>query len=360
MTPGSASKDREALHAPSGDRQLEPTLSPRFITYVRDHLMDRGMDPSELFKQCGLDVDRCDEFDQPLPVPMVCRLLEGAAQYSNNPAIGLDMARSYHYEASSLLILAVVSAPTVAEGIRCLCRYDRFVDTAIEARLDFDEHHAEFAHRTLANEGIVARQLNEYLSAFLVQALGTATRRQMPITEASFTHADAGNRAALEAFFGAPVRFGAAENLLRFDSAFLRERFYTSHSLLHDVLTQALRTYFGSKHSGQGIIDILCRELIRVGGDEAVTLERIAERLAMSPRTLRRRLADEGYSFQEVKKMAREKRAKYYLSQTNMPLSEIAFELGYSELSAFSRAFRSWVGQTPQAYREHSATLLRS
>jgi AraC-like DNA-binding protein len=68
---------------------------------------------------------------------------------------------------------------------------------------------------------------------------------------------------------------------------------------------------------------------------------------------LRRRLADEGYSFQEAKNLARRKRAQYLLSQTRMPLSEIAFELGYSELSAFSRAFRGWVGVTPQNYREN-------
>lgn len=358
MTSGPASRREEPVVHPGRD-QLEPTLSPRFITYVRDHLMDRDIDPAGLFRECGLDADCCDEFDQPLPVRTVCHLLEGAARYSKNPALGLDMARSYHYEASSLLILAVVSAPNVAEGIRCLCRYDRFVDTAIEIRLDFDEHNAEFAHRLLAPADVDTRQLSEYLSAFLVQALGNATRQPMPISRASFVHSDARNRVALEDFFNAPVSFGGRENLLRFDSAYLREPFYTSHGLLHDVLTQALRTYFGSKHSGQGVVDILCRELIRVGGDEAVTLERIAERLAMSPRTLRRRLADEGYCFQEVKKMAREKRAKYYLSQTSMPLSEIAFELGYSELSAFSRAFRSWVGQTPQAYREHTATLLR-
>ncbi|WP_241505837.1 AraC family transcriptional regulator [Parahaliea mediterranea] len=344
----------------SGSGQLEPTLSPRFVTYVRDHLMDRGIDPSRLFTECGLDAEHCDEFDQPLPVRTVCELLNKAAQYSDNPSIGLDMARNYHYEASSLLILAVVSAPNVAEGIRCLCRYDRFVDTSIETRFDFDSRRAEFSHRLLAPSEVDTRQLNEYLSSFLVQALNNATRQPMPIADVQFKHVDAQNREVLERFFKAPVKFGSSENCLRFDSAYLHERFYTSHALLHEVLTQALRTYFGSKHSGQGIVDILCRELIRAGTDEAVTLERIAERLTMSPRTLRRRLADEGYSFQEVKKMAREKRAKYYLSQTSMPLSEIAFELGYSELSAFSRAFRSWVGQTPQSYREHAATLLRS
>ena len=60
-----------------------------------------------------------------------------------------------------------------------------------------------------------------------------------------------------------------------------------------------------------------------------------------------------------MKSLAREKRARYYLSHTNLSLSEIAFELGYSELSAFSRAFRTWTGETPQVYREKVQQLLR-
>lgn len=339
---------------------MEPTLSPRFLSYVRNHLMDRGFDPIPLFSECALDAEHCEEWDRPLPVQDIATLMEKAAHFSANPTLGLDMARSYHYESSSLLILAVLSAPSVAEGIRCLYRYDRFVDTAITIRFSFDQPVAVFSYSVEAPLGVDTRQLNEYLAGFLVQALNTATRTPMPIGGVRFTHDNSENRAALESFFQAPVLFGQEDNRILFDRAYLQERFYTSHGMLHDVLVQALKTYFGSDSSSQGIVDVICRELIRVGGDEATTLERVAERLAMSPRTLRRRLADEGYSFQEVKNLAREKRAKYYLSRTTMPLSEIAFELGYSELSAFSRAFRSWVGQTPQAYREEASSLMRS
>ncbi len=79
--------------------------------------------------------------------------------------------------------------------------------------------------------------------------------------------------------------------------------------------------------------------------------------MGMSERTLRRQLSNEGISFQEAKNIARRKWAKYYLAKSNMSLTEIAFELGYSELSAFSRAFRHWVGETPQAYRNRIKKL---
>ena len=82
------------------------------------------------------------------------------------------------------------------------------------------------------------------------------------------------------------------------------------------------------------------------------TVESIAESLQLSSRTLRRRLADEGLKLQDVKNEARAQRATFYLTQTQMPLSQVALEVGFSEMSAFSRAFRLWTGQTPQECRD--------
>jgi AraC-like DNA-binding protein len=331
--------------------EYEPTLSPRFVAYVRDYLMDRSVDPEPVFQELGIPIRQTDEFDAPLPVPKVAALLQRAAVVSDNPCMGLHMAQNYHYEGSSLLILAMLAAPSVEEGIRCLCRYDRFIDTGIEARFDFDRPQAEFTARLLAADDVTVDQLNEYLLSFLVQALNTATRKPVPVTEVEFRHPAPHNRSALERHFRAPVAFGCDSNRLYFDRSFLQERFLSSHAMLYDILVNALKTYFCPSNQSSVFVDMVCREIIRCGNEEAGT-ERIAGRLAMSSRTLRRRLADEGCSFQEVKDLARENRAKYYLSRTNMPLSEIAFELGYSELSAFSRAFRRWVGQTPQSYRD--------
>lgn len=336
--------------------EAEPSLSPRFVAYVRDYMLDHGMDPGSLFQQCGIDSRRNEELDAPVPARRVASLLELAAEQSGNACMGLDMARRYHYESASLLILAVLSAPSVGDGIRCLCHYDRYVDSAIEIDFDFSRAFAEFSFRVIVPEGVVVTQLNEYLLGFLVQALNTATRIPVPIREVWLSHESERNAAPLQAFFNAPVAFSQPVNRLFFDRTYLQERFHTSHELLHEILINAMKTYFLPQQSGSGLVDILCREIIRGGAEECVTLESIAQRLALSPRTLRRRLSAEGYSFQEVKNLARARRAKYYLRRTALPIAEIAYELGFSELSAFSRAFRSWVGQAPQAYREQGAT----
>ncbi len=339
---------------------FEPTLSPRFSAYVRDYLLDRSIDPTSIFEACDVAQNENDECDMPLPVPKVAMLLELAAKITDNPRMGMNMGQQYHYEVGGLLIMAVLAAPSVDVGLKCLSRYDKYVDTGIVTNFNFDQSVAEFGARMVDPEDIKMVQLNEYLMTFLVQMLTIATRMKVPLTKVWLRHRSDHNANALESFFGTSVKFGQSSNTLFFDRSYLQQPFLSSNSLLFDVLSNAMQTYYSPDIELGEFIGQVSREIIRCGSDESSNAEVIAERLAISPRTLRRRLAEEGYSFQGAKNLAREKRAKYYLAHTSMSLSGISFELGYSELSAFSRAFRAWVGMTPQAYRERSRQLFRA
>ena len=340
--------------------ELEPTLSPRFIVYIRNYLLDQGVDPAPVLDECGIPSDSGEEYIYPVPLARVAALCEAAARHTENSCVGLNMAQQYHYETAPVIILAMLAAPSVEEGLNCLCRYDQYIDTGIETRFRPNQDPVEFNAGLINLTGARVDQLNEYLLAFISQILNTATRQRMPVKEVWFHHGDARNRAELEAHFDAPVLFGQEENRLLFDRKFLKERFVTSNNLLFEILVDALKTYFAVSPEGQGFIEAVSRELMRTGGDDGQTMEAVAASLALSPRTLRRRLSEEGYTFQEVKHLVREQRARHYLANTALSLSEIAYELGYSELSAFSRAFRSRVGETPQAYREKMKQLIRA
>jgi AraC-like DNA-binding protein len=81
------------------------------------------------------------------------------------------------------------------------------------------------------------------------------------------------------------------------------------------------------------------------------TVSSIASGLAMSARTLQRRLSEQGHSFQGVVDMTRKDLAQRLLAETDYSLAEVAFLTGFSEQSGFSRAFKRWAGQTPRSYR---------
>ena len=137
--------------------------------------------------------------------------------------------------------------------------------------------------------------------------------------------------AAHEAYFGCPVHFGSD-----------RDALLVSKATLHRM----------EDRSG---LDGRVRELVTTSLSEGVPLlSDVARRLAMSGRTIQRRLAEEGTSFQELVDDARRDLAKRLLQETEFSLIEVAFMTGFSEQSALTRAFKRWVGSTPGAFRSDS------
>ena len=319
--------------------------------------MDRGVDPADVFSACGLRYLSAEEYDAPIPVEQVACLFERAAEVTDNPSMGLSMGQDFHYESSSLLVVAMLAAPDVAESLRFLNVYDRYIDTGIVTRFFPKRTPVEFSACLLHEGGNNMAQLNEYLMGFLVQSLRTATRDRFPLLEVSFQHNPPADTDSLREFFGCGLRFKQPQNSIRFAPELLQQPFMTSNKLLFRVLSHGMDNYFGLGEQQQGFFGTVCRQVMLEQSLANVDADTIADRLSMSPRTLRRRLSEEGFTFQEAKNLARERRAKYLLSNSASSLSEIAFDLGYSELSAFSRAFRNWVGETPQAYRDNIRSM---
>lgn len=320
--------------------------------------MDRGVNPGPVFETCELDYKCNEEYDHPLPVEQVANLFELAAEVTGNPNMGLSMGQDFHYESSSLLIVAMLAAPSVGDGLHFLNTYDRYIDSGIKTCFYPTRVPAEFSADLLHEAGGGMRQLNDYLMSFLVKTLATATRQPVPLLEVTFKHSKVAELDAVRDYFRCQVTFESVSNSLRFHPKYLGQAFLTSNKLLFRILSNAMDAYFSVGESGNEFVTSVCRQIMLEQSLINADSKTIAARLHISPRTLRRRLAEEGYTFQETKNLARERRAKYLLANSNNSLTEVAFELGYSELSAFSRAFRSWVGETPQVYRDTIRSLM--
>ena len=94
------------------------------------------------------------------------------------------------------------------------------------------------------------------------------------------------------------------------------------------------------------------RAIVPLIQSKTLSLSGVAEKLSMQPRTLNRRLAPEGASFQGEVERLRYEFSRQLLANTDLPISQVAYALGYSAISAFSRSFRRWSGTTPGEWRE--------
>lgn len=194
------------------------------------------------------------------------------------------------------------------------------------------------------------RSLSECLLAEIVHSGRLLTGTDVRPIEVRFRHPAPRDTRAIEAFFKAPVRFDQPESQLVLDAATLATPLLKADPDLAAFFAHRADDLL-ERHSAEGLAQRLRALLEGELGRGLPTLETAAARLGMSARTLRRRLQEEGTTFQDILDETRCELAKRHLGEDKLALGEVAFLLGFSEPSAFHRAFKRWTGQTPLSYR---------
>ncbi|MEL7361966.1 MAG: AraC family transcriptional regulator [Bacteroidota bacterium] len=164
-------------------------------------------------------------------------------------------------------------------------------------------------------------------------------------------HAAPSSTGEHEAYFGCPVHFDADHDALEMSTETLR----APNKLGDAGLVRFFDTHLDAEVAAIDDGAPLARQVhdfVTTSLSEGIpTLSAVARHLGMSVRTLQRRLADEGHSYQTLVDEARRRLARRLLKDTDSSLAEVAFMTGFSEQSAFTRAFKRWAGQTPRSFR---------
>jgi AraC-like DNA-binding protein len=167
--------------------------------------------------------------------------------------------------------------------------------------------------------------------------------------EIRLAHGRPSDPAAYRRYFDAPVRFDAPLSTLLFERSWLDKPIPGADAVLLDLLKQLQAEV--ERKSATRLTDRI-RRVLRTGVVSGNAGSRgVADLFSISERSLRRRLAEEGSSFQALVAEARLTAARQLLEETRLPVSAIATVLGYADLTAFSRAFRGWTGKPPTALR---------
>ena len=236
--------------------------------------------------------------------------------------------------------------------MRARVKYDTYINNALYDRIQTTQQCLIHAFRvsTISNGNL--RHIHDLLAAQMLSVLRTGSGSALSPTKITFLHPAPGNTKRYVEHFGTEhITFNAAINSMAYSHSTVRRPFVTANKTLNALLSRSVELLHGDD-DGNHFTDNVYREVIRSLDSGVPSLEQVAGNLCVSTRTLRRRLTAEGLSFQQVKQRAMHKVAIQLLTMSSASLSEIAYQLGYSESSAFVRAFRSWEGITPQKYRE--------
>jgi AraC-like DNA-binding protein len=187
--------------------------------------------------------------------------------------------------------------------------------------------------------------------AFFVKLARLATRSPVPALRVMMPHLPAsGETAAYAEFFGVRISRGD-DPRVSFSGTDATRPFLTANEAMWNVFEPDLRRRLSELEDTATMGERVAALLLELLPSGEASIEAVASRLAMSKRTLQRRLDEENETFRTLVNGTRERLARHYLTQTNLSSGEIAFLLGFDDPNSFFRAFQEWTGQTPETIR---------
>ncbi|MFT9847099.1 AraC family transcriptional regulator ligand-binding domain-containing protein [Aneurinibacillus sp. REN35] len=192
--------------------------------------------------------------------------------------------------------------------------------------------------------------------AFLLELGRRGTGQPLTAKFVEFSY-PMGDVQVLEAYFGCRIQIGANCNRLTLHRADLDRPFVSYNAELLEILTPILDQSLDEQQRSRSIAEMVTWIMKRSLTGGRPSIQTVASELGVSDRTLQRRLADEGMSFQHLLTQVRHKQAREYLADPALDMKEVAFLIGYEDRNSFFRAFRLWEGDTPANWRtEHIGT----
>jgi len=336
---------------------IQPRVSAVAAAGVVGLIGHCGGDAERIFGAARLPLLDAADPEKLLDLNRYCDLFEQAARQTGVDDFGLRFGQAYRLENMGPLGELALNSPTLGEALKHLCRYFPAVQehSTLALRDDGDLIRLEYQIR---DGRILRRRQDAELSigifnSLFVRCFGPSWSPE----EIHFEHLRAAAPGAHQALLNAPVYFGQATNAILVRRELLSCRMPASIPARIPALEAELQRR-AAKAPPDDPVGRVVQE-IRAGFlAGAADIESVSARLGMSRATLYRSLVAEGVDFTTLTERVRRELAMIYVAQPHIALTEIASLLGYSELSAFSRAFKRWTATSPAEFKKGQKALL--
>ena len=325
------------------------TVIGGYVGAVFRALEARGIATARILEIADLDRRPINDPLARIPLASVRKLLDGAVGLTGDPYFGLYAANFLHANNFHALGYALIASSTVRDFCERLARYFRFVTATSQPR--FIERGGaawlEFPFATEPpnlSEDIVVLFLMD-----LIRELSDGKIGPLEVVLHRPTPPDDGkrHRRALRC----PVHFGRLYPTIKFDARVVDAPLPGGSRELAEHNERIVVGYL-AKLDRNDVVTRVRSILLQLLASGEVTKDDVAKRLFMSPRTLQVKLAKANTTFQDIVNETRHALACGYIENSSIPITEIAYLLGFSDPSNFSRAFRRWTGQSPRAYAD--------
>lgn len=275
-----------------------------------------------------------------------------AARLTGDDAIGLHVAAEMPRGALDLVEYALRSSASLGAGLERLAHYGHVLSDRVATRMEANDGGLLFIVRDIGNT-VLHPARAEFGLAIVLKLARESTGIDVVPLQVCFAHRSLQDASEYESFFRAPVRFEAGSNSMLLKAGDAARPMPGRDEALSAIIRRRLDKLLHerTRHVGGSLSAQVRYLMVEHLGEKTLTPGWIANGLAVSPRTLSRRLAEEGTSFRTLLDDVRRDFACALLQDRGANIGDIAFFLQYSEPAAFTRAFRRWTGRTPGEYR---------
>lgn len=334
------------------DTALDLQDSSFIVQLVYPAIIELGLDVELIAKRCHITPELLQSSQARYPHAAQHTFWEVVEAVSGDPLIGLRLAEKMSLQKGQVWEYLFLSSPTFGQGLRRALDFQRLVSDASQWQLTVAGDNAFLRIQFAPSSNPDLRHLTEAALYYLVRYFRALTQNSFAPARVDFGHRAGAAVADYQAFYGCEVRFEQSAPGLHFSAEVLDQpssRAEPELLRLHEQLANERL----ARLEKQDIVIAVRRAIAEVLERGQPELKDIAERLSLSQRALRTRLAEADTSFNQVLADYRCYLAKRLLSRTDESIGDIVYLTGFSEPSTFYRAFKRWTDMTPLEYREY-------
>lgn len=329
----------------------ESTISVAKMSTVFNSFEVYDIKKERVLERIGINPSILDSPDNRLTACEVYRIFQEAVRLSNNENMGLYLGSLLSRGFSNILGYVLMNCSTLSDASEKYCKYEKIVDetsiTEVEIKGSFAIVSITITDRILLNN----RQFSDYKMSGLLSYIKMLTGKNIKLREVYFTYCKPQDISEYTRIFQCPVCFEKQVNALIFDKLQMNLPIVEPNNNLLNLFEkkaqETLELYNGNETYSKKVIRIILKEMNR----DMPSIEVVARRLAISVRSLQSYLNKEQTTFTKIVNEIRKDIALQCLNDKNVSIDEIAYILGFSEASAFHRAFKKWTKLTPKEFR---------
>jgi AraC-like DNA-binding protein len=319
---------------------------------------DFGIDAARLCLGLGFTVDDLANPACRVSFRQGSTMIRRAVQMA--PGVGLGLAIGARETIASIGVVgyAMMTSPTLGAAVELGLKEQKFTGSMLDFDAVMDEKQFGVLATSRYHQADIQPFLVEEAFACFLQITRNLVGNQFKPTRVDLSYPAPCYAAEYERVFDCPVRFGQEQNAFITEIAWVAKPLLTYDPLSHRQALEFVAIALAREQDKNELFESIER-LLRQNLKQLPTLDDIARQLCLSERTLRRRLADNGVSFQGLLDGVRKNRALELLANPKMPIEQIALEVGFSDARNFRRTFKRWTGRTPGEMRGEQTGVAR-